>query len=60
MFGSACGGRPHALPGQSQRTNLSVLLVGGTGFQGRKGTALDQGRSVFRIAYPDLGTGCGS
>jgi hypothetical protein len=54
MFGAACGGYRTLYQGSQQRTNLSVLLVGATGFGGRKGTALDQGRAVFRLAYPDL------
>jgi Protein of unknown function (DUF3987)/Bifunctional DNA primase/polymerase, N-terminal len=54
MFGAACGGGRALYQGSMQRTNLSVLLVGETGFRGRKGTGLDVARSVFRLAYPDL------
>ncbi len=54
MFGAACGGGRALYQGSMQRTNTSILLVGETGFRGRKGTALDVGRSVFRLAYPDL------
>jgi Protein of unknown function (DUF3987)/Bifunctional DNA primase/polymerase, N-terminal len=54
MFGAACGGDRAFYQGSLQRTNLSILLVGETGFRGRKGTALDVGRSVFRLAYPEL------
>jgi len=54
MFGAACGGSRSFYQGSQQRTNLSLLLVGGTGFGGRKGTALDVGRAVFRLAYPEL------
>lgn len=54
MFGAACGGNRTYYQGSQQRANLSVLLVGETGFRGRKGTALDVGRAVFRLAYPDL------
>ena len=46
--------QPGAVSGLMQRTNLTVLLVGGTGFGGRKGTSLDVCRSVFRFTYPDL------
>jgi hypothetical protein len=54
MFGAACGGARTFYQGSLQRTNLSILLVGETGFRGRKGTALDVGRAVFRLAYPDI------
>lgn len=54
MFGAACGDGHALYQGSLQRANLSVLLVGATGFAGRKGTALDVARSVFRLAYPDL------
>ncbi|MEJ7697130.1 MAG: DUF3987 domain-containing protein [Candidatus Limnocylindrales bacterium] len=54
MFGSACGGGRALYQGSLQRSNTSVLLVGATGFGGRKGTALDLARSVFRLAYPEL------
>lgn len=54
MFGAACGGGRALYQGSNQRTNLSILLVGGTGFAGRKGTGLDVGRAVFRLAYPEL------
>lgn len=54
MFGAACGGHRSMYQGSQQRANLSLLLVGETGFRGRKGTALDIGRGVFRLAYPDL------
>jgi Bifunctional DNA primase/polymerase, N-terminal/Primase C terminal 1 (PriCT-1) len=54
MFGAACGGARTFYQGSMQRANLSVLLVGGTGFSGRKGTALDLSRTVFHLAYPDL------
>ena len=54
MFGAACGGNRTLYQGSQQRTNLSTVLVGATGFGGRKGTALDQGRAIFRLAYPDL------
>jgi Protein of unknown function (DUF3987) len=56
MFGAACGGTRTFYQGSQQRANLSVLLVGETGFRGRKGTALDVARSVFRLAYPELDT----
>ncbi len=56
MFGSACGGGCAFYQGSQQRTNLSLLLVGDTGFRGRKGTSLDLGRAVFRLAYPELET----
>jgi hypothetical protein len=56
MFGAACGDGRTLYQGSLQRANLSVLLVGATGFGGRKGTALDGSRSVFRLAYPDLDT----
>ena len=54
MFGAACGGERTFHQGSLQRTNLSVLLVGDTGHRGRKGTALDIARAVFRLAYPAL------
>lgn len=54
MFGVACGGGRTFYQGSQQRANLSVLLAGETGFRGRKGTGLDIGRAVFRMAYPDL------
>jgi Bifunctional DNA primase/polymerase, N-terminal/Protein of unknown function (DUF3987) len=54
MFGAACGGARTLYQGSLQRTNLSFLLVGETGFRGRKGTALDVARGVFGLAYPDL------
>jgi hypothetical protein len=54
MFGAACGDGHALYQGSLQRANLSVLLVGATGFAGRKGTALDVARSVFRLAYPAL------
>ncbi len=54
MFGAACGSGRTLYQGSMQRTNLSILLAGETGFRGRKGTGLDVGRSVFRLAYPDL------
>jgi hypothetical protein len=54
MFGAACGDGRALYQGSMQRTNLSLLLVGETGFRGRKGTGLDVGRSVFRLAYPEL------
>lgn len=54
MFGAACGGDRWLYQGSMQRTNLSVLLVGETGFRGRKGTGLDVSRSVFGLAYPEL------
>jgi hypothetical protein len=54
MFGAACGGGRTLYQGSQQRTNLSILIVGGTGFSGRKGTALDVARRVFALAYPDL------
>ena len=54
MFGSACGEGHSLYQGSSQRSNLSILLVGETGFRGRKGTALDVARSVFRLSYPEL------
>ena len=54
MFGAACGDGPMLYQGSRQRTNLSLLLVGETGFRGRKGTALDVERGVFALAYPDL------
>jgi hypothetical protein len=54
MFGAACGGARTLYQGSLQRTNLSVLLVGETGMRGRKGTGLDIGRAVFRLAYPPL------
>ena len=40
--------------GSRQATNLSVLLVGETGFAGRKGTSLDLARFVFDRAYADF------
>ena len=55
MFGSACGRGRTFYQGSMQRTNLAVLLVGATGFAGRKGTALSVCRSVFGQAYPELG-----
>ena len=54
MFGAACGDGRSLYQGSLQRTNLSVVLVGETGFRGRKGTALELGRGVFRLAYPSL------
>ena len=54
MFGASCGRNRRLFQGSMQQANLSVLLVGETGFRGRKGTALDIGRAVFRLAYPDL------
>jgi Protein of unknown function (DUF3987)/Bifunctional DNA primase/polymerase, N-terminal len=54
MFGSACGEGQALYQGSMQRTNSSIVLVGETGFRGRKGTALDVMRSVFALAYPDL------
>jgi hypothetical protein len=54
MFGAACGGNRTLYQGSQQRTNLSAVLVGATGFGGRKGTALDVARAVFRLAHPDL------
>jgi hypothetical protein len=54
MFGVACGGARTLYQGSQQRTNLSFLLVGETGMRGRKGTGLDIGRAVFRLAYPPL------
>jgi hypothetical protein len=54
MFGAACGSGRSLYQGSRQATNLSVLLVGETGMRGRKGTALDVGRAVFRLAYPTL------
>ncbi len=54
MFGAACGGGRALYQGSLQRSNTSILLVGATGFGGRKGTALDLARSVFRLAYPEL------
>ena len=54
MFGAACGGGQTLYQGSRQRTNLSIVVVGGTGFSGRKGTSLDVVRSVYRLAYPDL------
>ncbi len=54
MFGAACGSGRSLYQGSLQRLNTSILLVGATGFGGRKGTALDVGRSVFRLAYPEL------
>jgi hypothetical protein len=54
MFGSACGGGRALYQGSLQRTNLSLLLVGETGFRGRKGTTLDVARGVFGLAYPEL------
>jgi hypothetical protein len=54
MFGAACGDGRVLYQGSLQRTNLSILLVGETGFRGRKGTALDVVRSVFALAYPPL------
>lgn len=56
MFGVACGNGRSLYQGSQQRANLSVVLVGGTGFAGRKGTGLDLARSVFRMAYPPLDT----
>jgi len=54
MFGVAVGPGRSLYQGSLQRANLSVLLVGDTGFRGRKGTALDIGRAVFALAYPEL------
>ncbi len=54
MFGAACGGGQTLYQGSLQRTNLSIVVVGGTGFSGRKGTSLDVVRSVYRLAYPEL------
>jgi hypothetical protein len=54
MFGVACGGGRTLYQGSLQRANLSVLLAGETGFRGRKGTGLDIGRAVFRLAYHEL------
>jgi hypothetical protein len=54
MFGAACGGGRTFYQGSQQKTNLSVVIVGGTGFSGRKGTGLDVARSAFALAYPDL------
>jgi len=54
MFGAAAGPGRTLYQGSLQRANLSILLVGHTGFRGRKGTALDIGRAVFGLAYPEL------
>ncbi|MGO9178009.1 MAG: DUF3987 domain-containing protein [Candidatus Limnocylindrales bacterium] len=54
MFGAACGGERTLYQGSLQRPALYVLLVGDTGFRGRKGTALDVARAFFRLAYPEL------
>jgi Protein of unknown function (DUF3987) len=53
-FGAACGGARSLYQGSMQRANLSVLLVGETGFRGRKGTADGIGRVILRLAYPGL------
>jgi hypothetical protein len=54
MFGLACGGGHTIYQGSLQRANVYTVLVGRTGFGGRKGTGLDLARTVFRRAYPEL------
>jgi hypothetical protein len=54
MFAAACGGGRTFYQGSQQKTNLSIVIVGGTGFSGRKGTGLEVSRSVYRLAYPEL------
>ncbi len=54
LFGSACGGGRSIFQGSTQRTNTSILLVGATAFQGRKGTATGVALDVLRLAYPEI------
>ena len=60
MFGAACGGSRSLYQGSLQRTNLSVLLVGETGFGGRKGTALDVVPERVPAGLPGPRRRCGS
>jgi hypothetical protein len=54
MFGTVAGPARSLYQGSMQRANLFFLLVGETGFGGRKGTALDIARFVFDAVYPGL------